>query len=69
MQKRNFGKMSQTKYTHLADQDTSAPRVSRPGGFSSVGGGKMECFRCGGDHMKKGAVSGLAYISEGRLAN
>jgi microfibrillar-associated protein 1 len=56
MQKRNFRKMSQTKYTHLADQDTSAPRTSRPGGgFGGGGGGKMECFRCGGDHMKKGA--------------
>jgi microfibrillar-associated protein 1 len=57
MQTRNFGKMSQTKYTHLVDQDTSNPRPPRTGGLGGLGGGgNMECFRCGGNHMKKGAL-------------
>ncbi|GAA5951275.1 hypothetical protein JCM21900_003824 [Sporobolomyces salmonicolor] len=59
MQKRNFGKAHQTKYTHLADQDTSrqsggwgAPTrpLGGPGGNTAGGEG---CFVCGGPHLKR----------------
>ncbi|GAA5906929.1 uncharacterized protein JCM6883_005735 [Sporobolomyces salmoneus] len=67
LQKRNFGKMSQSKYTHLADQDTSR----KDGGFGGGGGSSMKpgagggaggigggsngngCFNCGGPHLKR----------------
>ncbi|GAA6029145.1 hypothetical protein JCM8097_001621 [Rhodosporidiobolus ruineniae] len=58
MQKRNFGKAHQTKYTHLADQDTSRTnggwgRETRPGGGAGGKGGGEGCFNCGGPHLKR----------------
>ncbi|GAA6063714.1 hypothetical protein JCM10212_001825, partial [Sporobolomyces blumeae] len=55
LQRRNFGKASQSKYTHLADQDTSR----RDGGFGTGrtgtggAGGGAGCFNCGGPHLKR----------------
>lgn len=57
LQKRNFGKMSQSKYTHLADQDTSR-KDGGFGGISKTGskaGGNATgngCFLCGGPHVR-----------------
>ncbi|GAA5867741.1 hypothetical protein JCM8547_005219 [Rhodosporidiobolus lusitaniae] len=65
MQKRNFGKAHQTKYTHLADQDTSRGgggwgKDSKPGmgegNAGRLGGGGAAgqgCFNCGGPHLKR----------------
>ncbi|GAA5843089.1 hypothetical protein JCM9279_001858 [Rhodotorula babjevae] len=59
MQKRNFGKAHQTKYTHLADQDTSRQSGGFGGaGGSGAGGGPggasgSGCFLCGGPHLKR----------------
>jgi microfibrillar-associated protein 1 len=63
MQVRNYGKMGRTKYTHLADQDTSDRNVgwgAKPGqlgaggrqGANSLGQG---CFNCGGNHVSLSA--------------
>jgi len=51
LQKRNFGKMSQSKYTHLADQDTSRKRDDGFGKLGGGGGSGNSCFNCGGPHV------------------
>ncbi|KAG0663510.1 hypothetical protein C6P46_002406 [Rhodotorula mucilaginosa] len=59
MQKRNFGKAHQTKYTHLAAEDTSRQSGGwgRPGGTGGSGSGSgagagAGCFVCGGPHVR-----------------
>lgn len=58
MQKRNFGKMSQTKYTHLAAEDTSSREAGWSRKVGSIaeakrgsGGQQQGCFNCGGPHV------------------
>ncbi|RXK40951.1 hypothetical protein M231_01799 [Tremella mesenterica] len=58
LQVRDYGKMSRSKYTHLADQDTSqggwgtAARAG-PAVPGAMGTNNTGCWNCGGPHLRK----------------
>ena len=79
MQVRNYGAKGRSKWTHLANEDTSKGAMRLDVERSAAGGGEARCFACGGPHLKKdcperegrsGTAGGSATgANEGQLAS